>query len=1055
MFGKLLVIALTVSSVAVAAQPVPSERESPSAVGSKERAALEAEAQALNQQVLTLYRQGKQAEALPLAERALALHRRLYPAGHPALALSLHNLAMTLQAVGELDRAEALLREAVALCRRLCRATGGGHVHLAHNLNGLALLLQARGELAQAEPLLREAVALWRKLYPHERFPQGHPELACGVNNLGRLLDLRQEVEEGESLLREALRMYRAVFPRERFQAGHPELAHCLNNLALLLRNRGEVAQAEPLYREALAMYRALYPKERFPGGHPFLAQSVHNLGTLLYSRGDFAQAEALTREALAMRRVLYPAARYPAGHADLANSLDGLGMLLWARGQPALAEPCFRESLTVRRRLYPPERYPVGHPGLANSINNMGFFLADQGRRDEAEPFLREALAMERKQYPPQRFPLGHRQLVHCLTNLGLLLQNRGELAKAEPLLREALDMCRALYAPERCPAGHPDLAVALINWAILHQARGQMTEAEAHYREALAVYDRLLAAYLPGAAEAEALNHLVALPAIRDAYLSVTRALPGREEAAYAALWPGKGLVARWLGRRRLAARAADPETSALARDLAQTRRALAALLLAPGAGRSARLHDLSERKEALERKLARRLPALAGELMSSRSNPAELLGRLPPGSAFLDIVRYIRLEYDPLRPGKAGEQRTPCYAAFVLCRGQPIRRLELGPADAIEAAWTRWRNPLTGGGEDRPAAGALASLIWRPLHKALPAGVNTVYVAPDGLLSQVPWAALPGRRADTVLLEEVALAVVPSGPALLETLAAGKEGTHASGVLLAVGGVDYGTRPARVSWTALPETVQEVERVRSLAGKHQVVLRTGAEATTTRLLADLPRARWVHLATHGFFADAHLRSVLRLSEQEYSRGWRGEKIGVGARSPLVLSGLVLAGANLQVKDAAKEDGGILTAEAIAGLNLDGLELAVLSACETGLGEVAGGEGVFGLQRAFHSAGCKNVIASLWQVDDEATAALMGLFYHQLWVDKRPPLEALRQAQLTLYHHPKRIGPLARLRGPDFDKAARLVAASGAASARRSPTRLWAGFVLSGLGR
>jgi tetratricopeptide (TPR) repeat protein len=106
---------------------------------------------------------------------------------------------------------------------------------------------------------------------------------------------------------------------------------------------------------------------------------------------------------------------------------------------------------------------------------------------------------------------------------------------------------------------------------------------------------------------------------------------------------------------------------------------------------------------------------------------------------------------------------------------------------------------------------------------------------------------------------------------------------------------------------------------------------------------------------------------------------------------------------------------------------LSLENLGLVLLAR-----GEVAGGEGVFGLQRAFHIAGARQVVASLWQVDDEATAALMGLFYHHLWQEGRSPLEALRQAPLALYHHPEQIGALAR-----------------------APARLWAGFVLSGAGR
>jgi CHAT domain-containing protein len=129
------------------------------------------------------------------------------------------------------------------------------------------------------------------------------------------------------------------------------------------------------------------------------------------------------------------------------------------------------------------------------------------------------------------------------------------------------------------------------------------------------------------------------------------------------------------------------------------------------------------------------------------------------------------------------------------------------------------------------------------------------------------------------------------------------------------------------------------------------------------------------------------------------------------------------------------------------------------VLSACETGLGELTAGEGVLGLQRAFHVAGCPNVIGSLWKVDDAATAALMAQFYHELRARKRSPLEALREAQLTIYRHPERIADLAGERGrPALDAAARL----GSAAARKpgeapktTPTKLWAAFMLSGVGR
>jgi CHAT domain-containing protein len=129
------------------------------------------------------------------------------------------------------------------------------------------------------------------------------------------------------------------------------------------------------------------------------------------------------------------------------------------------------------------------------------------------------------------------------------------------------------------------------------------------------------------------------------------------------------------------------------------------------------------------------------------------------------------------------------------------------------------------------------------------------------------------------------------------------------------------------------------------------------------------------------------------------------------------------------------------------------------VLSACETGLGDLTEGEGVIGLPRAFHLAGCPDVVASLWRVEDAATAALMTRFYHELWVNKRPPLEALREAQLTIYRNPDSIPDLAGERGElKKNEAVRLPSAAPEVKPgekpKRAETRRWAAFVLSGLG-
>jgi CHAT domain-containing protein len=380
-----------------------------------------------------------------------------------------------------------------------------------------------------------------------------------------------------------------------------------------------------------------------------------------------------------------------------------------------------------------------------------------------------------------------------------------------------------------------------------------------------------------------------------------------------------------------------------------------------------------------------------------------------------------------------------------------------VELGEAGPIDAAIAAWRRDLARQ-QASGAAETLRGLVWDHLAPHLPADTRTVLLAPDGALTQLPWAALPGGRPGSVLLEDYAFAVVPNGPFLLERLTATPESDPDPGLLLAVGGVqhDQQTRPhpepqsehlvawrpaergnralwsaehaagvvgaagagpfqvlpfllvARPSWSDLPGTLREIEAVSKLADPRPVQLRRGTEANTAQLLQDLPKARYALLATHGFFADPEFRSVFLLDEAAFRHQGREGRATPGARNPLVLSGLVLAGANrppaANAEGMAAGDGSILTAEMIASLPLEHLELVVLSACETGLGEVAGGEGVYGLQRAFHLAGAQTTVASLWQVDDEITQELVTQFFENLWHKGLGRLEALRQAQLAV---------------------------------------------------
>ncbi len=234
-----------------------------------------------------------------------------------------------------------------------------------------------------------------------------------------------------------------------------------------------------------------------------------------------------------------------------------------------------------------------------------------------------------------------------------------------------------------------------------------------------------------------------------------------------------------------------------------------------------------------------------------------------------------------------------------------------------------------------------------------------------------------------------------------------------THLAGISRAAPRGGHGAG----SWKPLAGTKAEVTAVeevyrrrfdqpREVAAQAAPIYRlTSTEATEARVRQLAPQCRYLHFATHGFFAPPEIpkagaaqatapgsESLSRLNESRM----RGH-------NPALLSGLVLAGANRPV--TAEHDDGILTALEVSALDLSDVELATLSACETGLGESAGGEGLLGLQRAFQVTGARTTVASLWNVSDTATRNLMIRFYRNLWSEKgMSRLEALREAQLWL---------------------------------------------------
>ena len=345
-----------------------------------------------------------------------------------------------------------------------------------------------------------------------------------------------------------------------------------------------------------------------------------------------------------------------------------------------------------------------------------------------------------------------------------------------------------------------------------------------------------------------------------------------------------------------------------------------------------------------------------------------------------------------------------------------------------------------------------------MWLPIEEHL-RGASTVLISPDGVLGRLPLAALPGSKAGSYLIEEYRIAYIPV-PQLLPALVRQLGRRQLKKNLLLMGDIDYGQSPQatpasmrtaqRSPFEPLPGTAKEIEMIeQAYAGSNpdgEVVLLRGKEATEQRFRQAVSDCDTVHVATHAFFEQ---RS--ETAAEDRAAGQRAAQFLGFRELPLsgsvgLRTGMVFAGANAM--NAADPDDGILTAAEMMALQLEGVSLMTLSACETGLGRVASGEGLIGIQRACQAAGVKSTLASLWKVDDLATQRLMGRFYENRWKEGLNDLDALREAQIWMLRNPLAIQGLER-----GQIVQRKVQPAEPTTAQNSASpEFWAAFVLSG---
>ena len=804
----------------------------------------------------------------------------------------------------------------------------------------------------------------------------------------------------------------------------HPELIGVKLDLAVTKYKLGEFSAARELLEEVVQAWTPL-----LPAGHQDLIGAKSNLAATKLELGDLPGARKLFEDVLEARRQLLPP-----GHTDLLHAKQNLAATDWALGDYLRARELYGEVLEARKRFLPPN-----HPDLLAAKLNFAATIRRLGDPKGAHELELQVFEAWSRLLPPE-----HPNLLKVKTNLAGTKCELDDLQGAQVLQEEVLETRVGLF-----PSDHPALYMAKQNLAMTRIELGDLVGARAllgSLLKGMRARVRSRRADSPRAAREAAQSeirrlfvvlHLSFLTDIEQQLVpDFFETLEELRASSVASVEIALALADRaelselrdqtLVMRARVQDHAVSPPTEA--KSLEAWRKELA---------------KLTQERDRLEYSMRSRLTE-AG-VFALGIEMGEIARRLDGGAAAVSYLRYPK--YFERNPDTG---RTPApidfFFAFLVRPNGSIQRIDLGRASDIDEQLYLWRaelgkpanargigllgKPLSRSDTKGESTGEkLRNLVLDPILKRAP-DLQSLHICPDDILYLIPFDALPmdeGRVGDHL--------VIRTEVSMLRLIRPPRPSTAAPGIVLA-GGVDYDARPASPSYriaeaiappvdysatgTAgdrsgnvaagflpLPETGQEVNKIATVFESSfdiEPVVLIGERATKAALAEGVQDARYLHLATHGWFASEVFRSHLdELADPSERRLFEKAEETLRGFAPEALCGLALAGANLG-RDAVGRVLGILTAEELSSIDMRNCELAVLSACETNVGIRRAGQGIQSLQTALHAAGARTTITSLWKVDDAATRRLMELFYTKLWKDKLGKADALWEAKMAL---------------------------------------------------
>ncbi len=813
------------------------------------------------------------------------------------------------------------------------------------------------------------------------------------ANNLAILYDNLGYYEKSEAIYLDLIKI--ALENREK---EHMTYIYPLMNLGVVNYLMGNYEKAERVYQEVIPLAKKVFGAE-----HPNYSMALNGMGSVYFELGNHQKAEELHLQAhTIMENAL------GVDHPNNAFYLSNLAVLYVdlkqfekADSLHALANEKFKSS------------FGADHPFYAQSLLNLAELNAQMGKVEKAKAYHLEAHGIWEKAQD-----IENPMYAQSLSSLAKLYQKIGDLEAAEPLFLKAESIIEKVY-----DKNHFDYVNNQLNLVHLYSEMEAEEKVQIALSNAYKTQNTLLEKATRHLPEKELTSYIQKFEEAQDLFFSLAQNQSQIASSSFDNLLFYKGFLLNASQKIKQLA-LSNTASTLLFSELKSYSRRLATEYAKPIAERT-EIANLEEKVNALEKDLVREVAGY-GETIQQTSWQ-EIQSKLSSEEAVIEFTKYNYFNQS--------WTDSVMYAAIILTADETPKMIPLFEESQLAALLQISKN--------RPWIGinklysytenenSLYELIWKVLEKEL-SHAQTIYFSPAGILHRFNLGAIEtpnrsslGEKHDLVQLpssrqlvfdplteNQVQTATLFGGikydyDSLAMSLAF--ENINPNSVEATRGSVSFNDQNASRGnkWTYLEGSLEEVyanEKILETAS-FETTLNTGYEASEESFkgLGEIGASpKILHIATHGFFfpdpgavgADGNREQSADSSDPVF-------KI---SENPMIRSGLVLAGGNYiwegNTMIENREDG-ILTAYEISQMNLSNTELVVLSACETGLGDIEGNEGVYGLQRAFKIAGAKNLIMSLWQVPDLQTKELMSTFYSKWLEDNLSLSGAFQQAQ------------------------------------------------------